>query len=296
MKPGLICLFLATPVVAVCALSARAEAATQLELKDMAARVIVTPEDRADIDLKVRNNPNLPKITVRMSGDKMIVSGQLAHKIKGCGRDVKITGIGTVRYDDLPVIHVRTPRDVKLSAASPTFGDIGQSRSLKLAMSGCGSWQAAPVAGKLNLANSGSGDITVASAAEADIAGSGSGKITVGAVRGRTHAVNAGSGDLDLGDIGGDLSVKTSGSGSSTINRVSGDVDIAGAGSGRFILRDGHAPRVNISLAGSGDVQFGGTAGEVEASIAGSGDVRLGRVTGSVNKRVIGSGSVRVGP
>lgn len=234
MKPGIFCLFLATPFVAVCALSARAEAATQLELKDMAARVIVTPEDRADIDLKVKNNPNLPKITVRISGDKMIVSGQLAHKIKGCGRDVKIIGVGNVRYSDLPIIHVRTPRDVTLSAASPTYGQIGPSRTLKLAHSGCGSWQAAPVAGKLGLANSGSGDLKVASASEADIAGSGSGTITVGNIRGRTHAINAGSGDLDLGDVGGDLSIKTSGSGDSTINRVSGNVDIAGCRIGQL--------------------------------------------------------------
>lgn len=328
-RPSLItCLFMVTPVVFVAALSARAQAATELELKHMVARVVVTPEDRADIDLKVKNNSKLPKLTVSHKGGKLIVSGGLNRKVKSCGRQinlpmgdgktysrrtVEVLGVGNISYDDLPIIYIRTPRDVRLSASSPTFGQIGDSRALKLALSGCGTWTAGAVSGPLELANSGSGDIRITSAGDARISTSGSGDVALGPVgkldlsnsgssdfssgnvSGPASISNSGSGDLSLGAINGNLSIRTSGAGDAVIARVDGNVDISGAGSGDFTIRDGRADRVSLSLAGSGDVHFGGSAGDVDASIAGSGDVSLMRVTGNISKRIVGSGSVRVG-
>ena len=65
----------------------------------------------------------------------------------------------------------------------------------------------------------------------------------------------------------------------------SGDVDIGG----------GQAPSMNVSVAGSGDINFRGSAGSVKARIAGSGDVRVKSVSGPVQKTVLGSGSVIIG-
>ena len=43
--------------------------------------------------------------------------------------------------------------------------------------------------------------------------------------------------------------------------------------------------RLEVTVAGAGDVTLGGVAQSLKASIIGSGDVRVGRVTGPVTKR-----------
>ena len=54
-------------------------------------------------------------------------------------------------------------------------------------------------------------------------------------------------------------------------------------------------PTMTVSVAGSGNVVFGGVAGSLTARIAGSGDVRARQVRGQVRKTVMGSGAVRIG-
>jgi len=52
---------------------------------------------------------------------------------------------------------------------------------------------------------------------------------------------------------------------------------------------------LEVNIAGSGDVRFGGEAKSLEVKIVGSGDVRVKTVSGNISKSVMGSGNVLVG-
>ena len=52
---------------------------------------------------------------------------------------------------------------------------------------------------------------------------------------------------------------------------------------------------MQVSVAGSGDVDFRGAADSLDARIAGSGDVRANEVKGEISQADHGLGRVRVG-
>ena len=52
---------------------------------------------------------------------------------------------------------------------------------------------------------------------------------------------------------------------------------------------------MSVMVAGSGNVDFRGTAETLKARVAGSGDVRARQVTGAVSKTIMGSGGVTIG-
>ena len=52
---------------------------------------------------------------------------------------------------------------------------------------------------------------------------------------------------------------------------------------------------VNVSLAGSGDVNVDSTVHDLEAEIAGSGTIHVAQVTGDLRQDTFGSGRVIVG-
>jgi uncharacterized protein YaiE (UPF0345 family) len=260
--------------------AAQAETPT-VEIRDAVARVTVIPEARSDIKVEfLSHHPNLP-LEVRTTGSHVVVDGDLDRKIRNCqaagGRtSVNVAGVGEVRYDDIPQVVIRTPKDVNIEAGGAVFGAVGKSASLGLSNAGCGDWTIANVDRLLKLNQAGSGDSQVGSAGEARLRVAGSGDIRMQAVRGALHIDVAGSGDVWAASVNGPLDVKIAGS---------GDVTVA----------DGRAPAMTVSVAGSGGVDFGGVAGSLKARIAGSGDVRAKAVTGEVSKAVVGSGEVKVG-
>lgn len=263
-------------------LGAGAAQAAEVEIKDAVARVTVIPENRNDIKVEfIKTHPNLP-LQVRSLGGKTIVDGNLDRKIRSCsargGRvEVSVSGVGSVRYDDMPQVVIRTPRDSEVEAGGAVFGTVGKSGSLELNNAGCGDWTVANVAGRLKLNVAGSGDTRVGSAGQASLRVAGSGDITTRGVSGPLDVDVAGSGDVWVASVSG------------------GDVDVKVAGSGNVTVAGGSADQLSASVAGSGDVRFDGQAQSLKARIAGSGDIQARSVRGSVSKAVVGSGDVIVG-
>jgi hypothetical protein len=256
-------------------------ASPEVEIKDAVARVTVIPEARSDVKVEfLSTNPQLP-LEVRTQNGKVIVDGAMERKIRGCdgsgaGTTINVSGVGKVRYADMPQVVIRTPRDAKVGAGGAVFGVVGKSTSLELSNAGCGDWTVADVAGSLKLNLAGSGDTYVGRAGAARLRVAGSGDVKTQAVGGGLQVDIAGSGDVWTASVAGPLDVKIAGS---------GDVKVAG----------GKADAMTVSVAGSGGVDFAGTAQSLKARIAGSGDVKVKAVTGEVSKAIVGSGEVRVG-
>ncbi len=270
--------FVSLAAIAAMAVSASAAtAATEVELKDMAAKVVVQPENRADVELKVvYGNAKVPVIMVHTENDTFIADGKLWHKNLNC-RDngVAIDGMGTVAQADLPTVYIKVPMDAKVSAGGATFGTLGASSTLEFSQGGCGDWKLGDVAGKSEVNIGGSGNVNAGGAGDAEINIGGSGNYTGTSVA-KMEANIGGNGDIDIARINGD-----------------GEVNIGG--SGNVKVDDGAMSRMEVNIAGSGDVRFGGTAGELEVNIVGSGDVRVKAVTGNVSKTVLGSGHIIIG-
>lgn len=255
--------------------------AASVEIRDAVARVVVIPEDRADIKVEMlASHPSLP-LQVRTAAGRTIIDGDLDRRIRDCNgsgesASVRVNGIGQVRYAEMPQVVVRTPRDVQVSAGGAVFGAIGKSNALELNNAGCGAWTVANVAGRLKVTEAGSGDIATGASGQLVVRIAGSGDIRAQAVAGGADIDVVGSGDVWVASISGPLEARIAGS---------GDVRVAA----------GKAPQVNASIVGSGDIRFDGEAGDVKASIAGSGDVHIGSATGKVSKSVMGSGGVTIG-
>jgi Putative auto-transporter adhesin, head GIN domain len=273
-------LFLATAAAAILA-GVTATAAPQLTIRHAALRLEVVPEDRADVSVTVQQaNARLP-VTVKTMGDEVVIDGGAGLRVAGChhmfgAKAVHVWGVGSIRYQDLPLVVARVPKDVRVHAGDAVFGMVGRSKSLELSAGGCGDWVVADTAGPMTLSVSGSGDVHAGSAQRATVHISGSGDVFARNVTGGLDVSISGSGDVRAEQVTGDLAAQVSGS---------GDVRVAG---GR--VNDMHA-----RIAGSGDVTFHGVAKTLTASIAGSGDVRVDGVTDHVEKHVAGAGEVYVG-
>jgi hypothetical protein len=269
-----------------------------VEIRYAVARVAVVVEDRADVVVEVeQGSSRLPRVEVTREGDEIRVNGGLRRRgglfnggsdgINNChtgsaagrageGAWVEVRGIGRVNVADAPLIVIRTPRNVDVSASGAVFGSVGRgARSLELGHAGCGRWDVANVDGAVSLSIGGSGDIRAGTSSSLEINIGGSGSVTAGATRG--------------------LEVNIGGSGDVTLARLDGRMEVSIGGSGDVDVRSGSSPKVDISIAGSGDVNFGGEAVDVDISIMGGGDVTIARATGSVSRSIMGGGDIRIG-
>ena len=272
----------AASALALVALAGAAQAATQVEIKDAVARVTVIPEARGDVKVEVvKRHPGLP-MDMRVNGDIVEVDGDLGRNaIRGCltvnGKTrVNVRRVGTVNYDDMPQLIVRTPMDAKVRVGGAVFGEVRPSYSLELSNRGCGDWHAADTRGLLKLRQAGSGDLEAGRA-------------------GGLEAEIAGSGDIAVGAVATKVDISIAGSGDAVVESANGDIDTKIAGSGDIEIRGGRAGKMEAHIAGSGDIRFGGVADRLEANIAGSGGVSVQRVNGPIERHVMGSGEVRVG-
>lgn len=267
-----------TAVIAAAVLSvpAQAKASPEVEIRNAVARVVVIVEDRADVAVEVtQGNTRLPALQVRRRGDEIQIDGGLGGRrfndaIRNCrsgpadarqpgdGASVEVRDLGRINVSDAPLIIVRSPRDVKVSAGSAVFGAVGRgARSVELSNGGCGDWVVANTDGALDLSLGGSGDIRTGTSRSLEASLGGSGTIRAGA-----------TGDLDL-SLGG--------SGQAWVAGVNGEVDIAIGGSGEVSIPRGHAQTFEVAIAGSGDIRIAEVTGTVSRSIVGSGDIRIGR-------------------
>ena len=274
-------LLLATAAAAL-GFAGTAAADPSVKIKDAVARVVVVPEARGDVKVEfLTTNKSLP-LDIRKNGSDVTVDGGLRrNRINGCNTVmgkivVHVRGVGDVKWEDIPQIVVRVPMDAEVGAAGAVFGSVGRTDHLELSNAGCGDWTVANVKGKLELSQAGSGDTKTGSA--------GSAEINI-----------AGSGDVKTQEIGGDLEVNIAGSGGVTAASVNGKLEANIAGSGDVTVNGGRSRSVEVSIMGSGNVDFGGEADTAEVSVAGSGDVSIAKVNGPVHKSVAGSGEVNIG-
>ncbi len=268
----------AASLVALSLAATAANAATEVELRNVAARVVVTPENRSDVELKVAyGNAKLPAIMVHTQGNKLIADGKLDHRGMNCqsGDTVKINDIGTVAKADLPVVYIKVPMNAQVAVGGATFGQLGATTTLDFSQGGCGNWTVGDVAGKAEINIGGSGDVTGGSAKDLEVNIGGSGNYRAASVA-ALEANIGGNGDIDLA-------------------KVNGTAEVNIGGSGNVVVKDGYMPRLEVNIAGSGDVRFGGEAKDVEVNIVGSGDVRVKKVSGNVSKSVMGSGNIIIG-
>ncbi|HYE42902.1 MAG TPA: DUF2807 domain-containing protein [Caulobacteraceae bacterium] len=274
--------------------AAGAAQAADVEIKDAVARVVIIPEDRSDVAVEIvpGTATQLPKITMQRTGSgKVILDGNLGrNRIRGCdgkvvagsqpldglaGVKVRIRGADDVSMAQSPIITIRTPKDLDVSAKGAVFGWVGRSDRAEVGNAGCGDWTIGDVKGSLEIAQAGSGDTRAGSSASLSIS-------------------IAGSGDVAAGPTG-DLEASIAGSGDVRVASVNGRVEAAIAGSGDVRVDGGRATSVEASIAGSGDVRVDAPATSAEANIMGSGDVYIQSVSGTTSKSVMGSGTLRVG-
>lgn len=257
-----------------------AEAQTSLVIREAAGRVVVLPEDRADVSVTVTQPASaLPRIMQSRDGDRLILDGHIGRNVNcrtGRDRQTEISGdFGRVTADQLPQIVARVPRDARVSAGPAVWGEIGRAQSTTLNLAGCGDWFVAHVSGPLQVNVAGSGDVRAGNAESA--------RLRV-----------AGSGDVRVRTVSGELTADIGGSGDVRVEQVNGAVRARIAGSGDIAVDGGRTPDLRAQIAGSGDVRFNGRAERVTAQIAGSGNVTV-RSAGSVTRSVVGSGRVNVG-
>lgn len=297
----------------------------QVEFKDMVARVVVTPEDRSDVDIRVRyGKAKMPTLMVSKRGQTTVLNGHLS-KSRGMNFNLRInldedentmrgkvfiSGVGQVDINELPLVFVRVPQNAVVKDSSYVFGQVGPSKSLDFILNGSGSWKIAPVAGPLNIIDAGSGNIRVTQAGDAIVDNLGSGTIAIDSVRSLKLTVS-GSGNVSAQNAA-DVDVKNHGSGDVSLGRVrslkaglngSGDLSVQSV-SGNFTLVNNGASDVNIGrlvgavsldMSGSGDVHIEqGSAANFAIRGSGSGDVSFGGVAGTVNIDNNGSGDVSI--
>ncbi len=295
MKTALIA---AAAVAALTGLAAVAPAsAGEVEIRNAVARVVVIVEDRQDIAVEVtQGRSRLPAVQVRRNGRDVEIDGGLRRNglwgrgdgIRNCnsgradaaqpgqGATVEVRDLGRIRLEDAPLIILRTPRNVDVSAGGAVFGAVGRgARSVELDSGGCGGWTIANVDGDLELGVGGSGSIRAGTSRTLDASVGGSGSVLAGGT--------------------GDLKVAVGGSGNVEVASANGQGDISIGGSGGVNVRQGRMDKLSVAIGGSGDVRYGGTTRDLSVAIAGSGNVRVGAATGSVSRTVVGSGTLHIG-
>lgn len=272
----------AVPAPAAPNLTFRRYAASELQIRDVAAFVRIHPENRADISVAIINPSSLPAPRLHSAGNRLIIDGQLRRRIRGCrtgaqGRfDVNINGAGWLRTEQIPIIEVRAPQRANVSVSGATRLNMGRAENAEVNIAGCGDADLEGVSGEIALAMAGSSDVRLYDAGTASVSLAGDGDATIGVVRNGITVSIAGSGDL-------------------IASRVDGPTNIAVQGSGDVTIRDGRASVLSVAIAGAGDVIHNGVADRLDAAILGSGDVRVRRVTGQVTRRVLGGGDIVVG-
>jgi hypothetical protein len=256
-------------------------AATEVQMRGVAATIRVTPEDRADIAVSIANAGPLPTPEVRLSRGKVIIDGGLERRIQGCrtrgGFEAQVRRRGWVAEANLPVINLRVPENAVVTAGGAVSVRVGPSENLQLFIDGCGAADVERVNRRADVAVAGGSlALRLYDAGEAAVRVAGGGDINIGVVRNGLELSIAGAGDVVVG-------------------RADGPTNIAIQGAGDVVIRDGRATVLSVVIAGAGDVTHHGEAQSLDVAIIGGGDVNVSRVSGEVTRHIIGGGDVTVG-
>lgn len=255
-------------------------AAREIQLRDVAALVRVTPENRRDVAVRIRNPGPLPAPQLRLSRARLTIDGN-AGRIRSCrtlengGFEATVDRRGRLQTAQLTVIELRVPQDVVVSVSGAVRMHVGAAQSLRARVAGCGETEIESLAGAADLSVAGAPDVRLYEAESARIS-------------------LAGAGDVLLGAIRNGLTVSIAGAGDVTAAHVDGPTSIVIQGAGDVTIREGRADPLTVTVAGAGDVIHNGVAASLNVTVVGAGDVRVRRVEGEVSRRVLGSGDVVV--
>jgi hypothetical protein len=254
---------------------------TELRLRDVAARIIIRPENRTDISVSITNTGPLPAPEVRGAGRRVTIDGKLRRQITSCAVDdgdfeAVIARFGRLGESRLPLIEVRTPQTVIVNGNGAVRMHVGRAENATIRLEGCGEADLESVEEAASLTVSGDMNLRAYDVGEASVRVAGTGEVVLGVVRDGLAASLAGEGDL-------------------TAARVDGPTNIAVQGEGDVTIRSGRATVLSVVIAGEGDVTHNGSAETLDAVIVGDGDVRVRRVDGEISRRVFGDGDVIVG-
>src|SRR5579863_7655249 len=109
------------------AAAAAAQGAPAVELRNVAAQVVVTPEPRNDIKVEVvRPSARLP-LRIGSFAGRTYIDGGLGRRIRGCDShggqpSVVIAGLGETPLGALPEVIIHTPTDVRVFASGAVWG------------------------------------------------------------------------------------------------------------------------------------------------------------------------------
>ncbi len=255
--------------------------ASEVQLRDVAALVRITPENRNDVAIAITNRGPLSAPTLRISGRKLVVDGGQRRQIRSCrvrgnALEVETRRAGRLQEAQLPVIELRVPQAAVVSAGGAVRMHMGPAQSLRMRLDGCGEADLVRVYDSAEISISGASDLRLYDVGEASISVAGAGDVVLGVVRSGLTASLAGAGDIIAA-------------------RADGPTNIALQGAGDVVIRDGRATTLSVAIAGAGDVTHNGSAERLDVVIVGGGDVRVREVTGEVTRRVLGGGDVIVG-
>jgi hypothetical protein len=103
-----------------------------------------------------------------------------------------------------------------------------------------------------------------------------------------------GSSEIHAGKVK-DTDIAISGSGEVAIDQVSGKLGIDISGSAQVAIPKGEVPIVEVTVSGSGDLSFGGTAQDGVFAISGSGSINIHEVMNQPTLDISGNGVIDIG-
>jgi len=171
------------------------------------------------------------------------------------GTPVSVEGfIGRARIGD-----IRSALSFGGFSAEADIGDV-KAAAIRIAGDGKVRIETVETGARLNIA--GDGEISIGDAGSVDLAGDGRARI---------------------GAIDGGLKIDVAGDGDVEAQRVNGPFEVSVAGDARVMVAEGRADPLRVSVAGSADINFGGTASTAKVSGFGDGKVRVRVVEGPVD-------------
>lgn len=153
-------------------------------------------------------------------------------------------------------LHIRIKRGESVSAQAPIQATVDVVRLQALVAAGSGQVRVAALKTpslRLSMAGAGRARLEALAADALDLRVAGSGEVQAAGTAGRVKLTIAGSGDVDLAPLVADEVV----------------VSIAGSGDASVTANKS----LGVTIAGSGDVVYGGAATAIRSSVAGSGRV-----------------------
>lgn len=232
--------------------------ASSLEVRGLDADVEVKPCSGREMSVTIAGRKSgVKEIKATLHGKCLVLSS--ASSLRADGANVVISGGGGVSVVSYSGVNGVAGRSVVMNGAYHAEVKVG------IEVPVGSSVQIDGVRGNVHVGDT-----------EGPFVGSvcGAGDMSVGKVRATELSIQ-GSGDIRVAEVNGDLSVNIQGSGDVAVSR-------------------GAVPRLNMSIMGSGDATFGGSATDANLTVMGAGDIDVRHVTNRPHRSQLGSGDIRV--